>query len=323
MTYTDSYSYLGVPIGRGIDVNMVYEDALCKFESRLRGHLHLRGLLSMSARVRMANVYFIPIFSYLNRFFLMSEVTAGRVSRLLRLWLIRGKCTSLQRLAAPAHAAGLANPMRDLGKANVASLLRHKGPIPSPQLSGAYSLLISDHVEHAAISFHAIVGDHFPPNSDQRLLMQRLVHCDPDPVNRLAGTLRKRFKRHGNPASSDDVVRNIMRNTARLPESLARQLRNHAFNLVHRCIYTNHRARRYGTATGCSFCNHDEETCHHLFVDCVVARNAIERIRASGDEAIRDSSKFLSCASVEDHRLETKNLTMNAIRSLLCFSLSS
>jgi len=167
IAYADSYVYLGVLFGRNIDVTMVYSAALCKFEARIRSHLHLRGLLNMAARVRMANVYFVSIFSYLNKFFLMSEVTCKRAEDLLKLWITKNR-TNLERLAAPPHGAGLANPLRDLGKTNVAALLRRKPAIASPVLSGDFSLLIKDHVYHAALFYHDKVGEHFPPYSEQK-----------------------------------------------------------------------------------------------------------------------------------------------------------
>ena len=55
IAYADSYVYLGVLFGRNVNVTMVYEAALLKFETRIRGHLHLRGLLNMAAKVRNNN----------------------------------------------------------------------------------------------------------------------------------------------------------------------------------------------------------------------------------------------------------------------------
>ena len=117
-------------------------------------------------------------------------------------------------------------------------------------------------------------------------------------------------------------IAHILQNSAVLPSNLSRQLRNHAFNIVHQCIFTNHRARAFGVATGCSFCGHHEETCEHLFVHCPVALAALARMRATFSGVQSQAASFLSTASWCDHKLESKCLDLGSLRSLLCFSLA-
>ena len=111
VTYTDEYVYLGILMGNSVDATMVMEAALEKFEGRLMTYLPARTRFSMANRVRIANIYLIPIFSYLYKFFLMTELVATRIEKGLRTWLIRGNCTNLDRLRAPTHQVGLAGPL--------------------------------------------------------------------------------------------------------------------------------------------------------------------------------------------------------------------
>jgi len=61
LRYADSYVYLGVLIGRSIDVTMVYQRAVDKLVARARSFMPMQTALSVSARVRMANTYLTPI----------------------------------------------------------------------------------------------------------------------------------------------------------------------------------------------------------------------------------------------------------------------
>ncbi|MGB1607435.1 MAG: hypothetical protein ACPIOQ_82670, partial [Promethearchaeia archaeon] len=40
----------------------------------------------------------------------------------------------------------------------------------------------------------------------------------------------------------------IANNALSLPQKLKPELRNHMFNIVHQCVFTNRRARRFGTS---------------------------------------------------------------------------
>ena len=49
---------------------MVMEAALNKFHARLGSYMPARNRFSLANRVKIANTYLIPVFSYLFRFFL-------------------------------------------------------------------------------------------------------------------------------------------------------------------------------------------------------------------------------------------------------------
>ena len=154
------------------------------------------------------------------------------------------------------------------------------------------------------------------------VLMHQLVHSDPDPIDRLITTISRRFVRQGIDGDPRVAITNILDNSAKLPANISRQLRNHAFNIVHQCIFTNDRAKNFSSATECSFCGHHEETCEHLFVHCPVARSAIAHMCFIFRGVKREAAEILSKATWRDHKLESKGLDVKALRALLCFSLA-
>ena len=121
------YKYLGVQIGTDpeFSVRDVYAEAVGKLRRRVADlktkwrHIHL----NLGNRVRMANTYLVPIFSYLMRFYLMDETSLEEATKLLEEWCIR-KPTTLFRLVAPTADAGLDQPLKDLRFLNVAIMLR-------------------------------------------------------------------------------------------------------------------------------------------------------------------------------------------------------
>ena len=320
LTYVDTYVYLGVLIGRSANVTKVFDAAVEKFEGRVSSFMPMQRYHNMPGRVRLANTYLLPLFSYLFRFFLMSEETAKRVERKLRKWLIRGTCTNLDRLAAPTHLLGLASPLRDLSKLNLAVILRHREARPNPRLSGAYSMLCDDHFDHAAISFQAITGSAFPPQTSQTDLVNMLTHSDPKPLDRLVKTISERLVRHGRGEDAKQLVHQMASNALRLPAALKPALRNHLFNIVHQCLFTNHRARNFGSSTECMFCDSPVEDINHLFVECRVAKETIRLMHGHSSRVVREAGAFLASATIADHRFETKALDVQHMRALLCFS---
>ena len=322
LKYTDSYVYLGVLIGRSVDVTDVFEAAVEKFERRVSSFMSMQDRHTMAGRVRLANMYLLPIFSYLFRFFLMSAETSDRVLDGLGHWLIKGNCTNLKRLSAPTHLLGLANPLHDLSKLNVAAILRRRKEAPVPHVSGAYSMLVDDHIGHAAEYYHDLTGLGVQADADQSELMANMVHSDVKPLERLVSTLAARYKRHGRRVEAKVMLRSIASNALRMPTKLRSAIRNHMFNIVHQCVFTNDRARAFGQMSGCMFCGHEREDFQHLFIDCVVAKDAIRAMSVHQKPLFRKAASFLGAAPLADFLLETENMEVMHMRVALCFSLA-
>ena len=322
----DTYVYLGILFGRSVDVNMVYETAMTKLASRVRSHMPIKNMFNLADRVRVTNTYFTPVLSYINRFFLMSEVTSDEVLALFRSWLIVGNSTTVQRLMTPTHACGLAQPLRDPSKVNLAAILRITDPNHAPLTAlGTFSMRIEDHRAHGCVSYKSALATNSLPatESTQNDRMTALCHACPTPAEKLYATLKSREARHDGHRDPTILVDTVVSNSLRLPERLAPDLRNHLFNLVHNLIYTNHRVRRYKDPKGCAFCGADTEDYEHLFVNCEMARLTRVAVshRGPGTDAAKSMS-FLRTATEADFRLETPGMEIGRIRALIAFSLA-
>lgn len=330
--FTDSYVYLGILMGNSIDVSNVMEAALAKFQARIGSYLPAKSRFTLSNRVKIANTYLLPVFSYLFRFFLATKFISDRIEEGLRRWLVKGSATNLDRLRAPTHQVGLHCPLVNHLHLNIASLLR-EGDRPPPLTEshvGSYSLTMRDHRIRAAERYENQVGTPYDAAACQADHMHALSHSNPAPICRLLETCDRRVRRHRIDGRSDSDVdvttatRNLMRNSLALPKSLARPLRDHLFDVTHNLLFTGHRTRRYIEDVGkqkCRLCGYGVESVAHLFVTCPVAVEARELLSMQHEPAAVKLSDRLSGASVDDHKLLQPMSPARSI-ALLSFSLA-
>ena len=330
--YADSYVYLGILMGNSIDVSNVMEAALAKFEARIGSYLPAKGRFTLSNRVKIANTYLLPVFSYLFQFFLATKFISNRIEDGLRRWLIKGSATNLDRLRAPTHQAGLHCPLVSHLHLNIASLLRggDRPPALTESHVGSYSLAMRDHRIRAAERYENQVGKPYDDAASQAGLLHELSHSDPLPISRLLDTCDRRVRRHRTDGRSDSEVDvttatgNLMRNSLALPASLARPLRDHLFNITHNLLFTGHRSRRYIKDTNkqkCKLCGYGVESVAHIFVTCPVAVGAREMLAMQHEQAAVKLTGHLEGATVDHYKLLHP---MSAARSmaLLSFSLA-
>ena len=304
----ETYVYLGVLIGAAVDVTMVYGAALMKFLNRVAKFMVLQDVLTLAERVRVANTYFVPILSYLHRFYIMPEYVRNRVNEALQRWLIKGTETNLKRLAAPRHAAGLHSPLRDPYQVNVASVLRGAGAEAegARREIGSYTMLIDDHVLKAAEEYEKVVGGRYRDQATQAEHFLALQHADPAPLTKLGDTLLERAKRHpelGPPGKFLDIA---VRTCMSLPNSINESLRNHAFQLIHNLLFVGDRYKgeaRRERDISCVLCGDPLETVRHVFCDCPVTKLALADLTSSTEPATRRLAALLRAASAEEYLL--------------------
>ena len=326
-----SYVYLGILIGAGIDVTMVYGAAMEKLLSRVARYLPFKSMFNTAERVRVANTYFVPILSYIHRFYMMTKYVQDQVEVVLRSWLIKNHETNLRRLCAPTHAAGLHCPLRDPVHVNTACVLRQRAAEPpGPRRHyGSYTLMMSDHVLKAAEAYEKVVGTRYPAGATQAQHYQTLLHADAKPLQQLGDTLLARFKRHdadpdrtpsGSPGTDLD---SIVGNCLRIPNSLNAGLRNHAFYIVHNLLYVGARFKGDDAdekSRDCTFCGHQDETVAHVFCECVCTRSAMRLLLANADSSIRNLGSILVGAKADDFLLRSPDLPRAKLVTLLVFS---
>jgi hypothetical protein len=105
----DRFKYLGIWVGKDVDIDAIYEDALTKLE--LRSSTHSPKSASFHERILIWNIYTIPLVSYIMRFFPPSHNVVSRITRaakrlldphrLLPIPLLLGEPLSHPYLSAP------------------------------------------------------------------------------------------------------------------------------------------------------------------------------------------------------------------------------
>ena len=318
VSVAETYVYLGVLIGASVDVTMVYGAALMKFLNRVAKFMVLQSVLTLAERVRVANTYFVPILSYLHRFYIMPEYVRDRVTDALRRWLIKGTETNLKRLAAPKHAAGLHSPLRDPLHVNVASVLRGVGSEAegARREIGSYTMLIDDHVLKAAEEYEKVVGERYRDQATQAEHFSAMQHADPVPLSRLGDTLLERSRRHpelGPPGKSLDIA---VRTCMSLPNSINESLRNHAFQLIHNLLFVGDRYKgeaRRERDISCVMCGDPLETVRHVFCECPVTKLALDALATSDDSGTRRLAALLGAASADEFLLRAPLESQRAV----------
>ena len=112
----------------------------------------------------------------------------------------------------------------------------------------------------------------------------------------------------------------LVNNTMRLPNNLSPMLRNHAFDIVHNLLYTNHRSRRYSDQRNCRLCGADKEDLAHLWKSCPVAKKVISLLKRSLLPRDRRQGNMIHDSTVEDFLLVTPRISQYKMCLMLCFS---
>ena len=297
----DSYVYLGVLIGASVDVTMVYDAALAKLQSRVANFMRLQSVFSLAERVRIANTYFIPVLSYLHRFYIMTAFVRDQVEATLQSWLIKGTETNVPRLCAPKHAGGLHSPLRNPCHVNVASVLRgaRAEQEGARRETGSFTMLMSDQVLIAAEKYESLVGTRYPDCATQAALFLALQHADPAPVAKLGETLLGRVKRHPDLGPPGCLLGTYLGNCLGLPSSINESLRNQAFNLIHSLLFVGDRFKGDEQRDkSCVFCGDPLETVRHVFCDCPVTQRGLANLLKSGEPRTRRLAEVIAAATV-------------------------
>ena len=134
-------------------VNEVFADAMREFKSRLQTYMPLKATYTMQNRVIISNVRLTSIFGFLSKFFVLGEEDAKDVETLTTEWVVAARFVTFDMLVAPTNKVGMATPLQDIFKLNVAGVLARQENLPEPapiapfyQVVDGSSMLMSDHV---------------------------------------------------------------------------------------------------------------------------------------------------------------------------------
>ena len=128
---TNSYTYLGFPIGPYVTTRDVYKNALEKISDRIALYRKAMSSMSVQRRIITMNVFILPILSYLNQFVLLPQHGDCNYYKTLRSLIHKactpygGKAWGYNALLIPATSGGFPTPLRDPWVENVLALLRN------------------------------------------------------------------------------------------------------------------------------------------------------------------------------------------------------
>ena len=126
VTVSEFERYLGTFVGREVNVNRVFDLAWGKLTRRLSSYASYKRFFTLQGRVDIANSFLLPLFSFLFRFYMMTESFMYDVERAIGRWVIPNSRYAFEHLTASTHLVGLARPLRDVFRTNVATLLSRK-----------------------------------------------------------------------------------------------------------------------------------------------------------------------------------------------------
>ena len=273
-----SARYLGVCFGRMVTIDDIFRGAMHSLSKRVADYMTVKDMYSTQNRVMIANCFLLPVLSYLQRFFMMSQEHTQEVERLMTSWIVSGHRFTHDHLTSPSRQAGLNQPLRDPYLSNIAALLRRKeedSPPPPPQdPDRAPTLRITDHIREATAAYRHFTNHEPPADLSQRQLYDILQRNDETTLYALAKKLDPAEKRIGKEVALQ-LAKVILSNTGLLPARLSSSLRFHAFRLVHNALPTRMRDRWRGGSTVCPFCGVGDESLAHLHTKCPTTTRAI------------------------------------------------
>ena len=317
--------HLGVLVGRDVTVADIFGPAVAKLQHKVAQCLSLKLHYSIQHRVIIANVFFLPILSYLSSFFLLDSSSVAKVRSCLSLWLANGKRFSYEHLTSPTSSAGIQQPLRSIINANLAAILCRKTAAQldhrdDSKLSPS-SLLMSDHVSLASRKYSSCVDFPVAPDMRQDGLYKLLHAHDPVPLKALASKLNPAD--HERKIGKDQALilaRAIISRTKELPASLPPAIRFHSFELIHNAVPTRMRMRFASESDiMCSFCAAEPETLAHLHTACPTSRKAALLILNHSPD--RAAATILQIAAAEDFTFRSAISAPDRV-TLLFFSLA-
>jgi ribonuclease HI len=319
----ESAKYLGVLMGRAVTVNDVFADATRRIQERAAALEPMKQLYNTQSRVIIANFQLIPLVSYLSQFFCIGEDNCKELEDIISRWVIPGPRFTYDQLTARRQCAGIHQPLKDIFKVNIASILRHKPPSSPHDLTSPVlhqSMLLANHLHKATRMYHSLVGTDPPSDTSQKDLHRILLENDETPLQALANKLNPNNpeKKIG-PKASFELATQICSYTSELPNNSPSALRFHSFELIHNALPTRAREAWRGQSQVCPLCNGDRETLAHLHTSCPVTRRAISQIHQNCHDKTKTS--FLLTASPDDFIFRAPLPPENRL-SLLCLSLA-
>ena len=141
--------YLGITIGREVDIHNCFEPSVRAFKSKLAQYLPHKKSFSVTERIRLANAKLIPLLRYTQQLLITPDWVIRQVRDGLARWILPvWRSLPLDLLSVPLELGGLRAPLLDVEKVGNAARLKLGEGLDDPPgiihrnnwMSPAYSL---------------------------------------------------------------------------------------------------------------------------------------------------------------------------------------
>ena len=148
-----------------------------------------KSSFSVQSRIHISNTYLLPIFSYVSRFYLAPRAIIQEVERLTSSWVIPGRLFRHDHVTAPTNRAGFKEPLRDLLRHNLATILQGRDITAPPLANTDNKLLFINQFNISRQRARDKTGIIPPEDASYRTLFRYLSAEDQTNSNALTSTL--------------------------------------------------------------------------------------------------------------------------------------
>lgn len=299
----DESTYLGIAIGRNLSDIGVFSKAMEKLRETQKAFEMLKTQLPLDQKVIIANVFILPVLSYVYQFYLIPTPQLTEVAQMLRKFLIAHTQFKLECLHFPTEELGLRHPLKDLELHNVAAMC-HEVPGPGEW----HHMDIRSHWQRARKYFEIVVGD-VTPGKTRKIRYEQMMRAPKLQSERQHEISRKvaLLKTQGNWLT-------LLENWKQIPRSVPEIFRVHAIKMVYNALPTKARTKHFLPKEDlkCILCGSGIDSIQHLFDECRAIKRAWYKLKLELQLELEINFPIVSLLeSVEPIEL---------IPTLLCFS---
>ena len=316
--------YLGTYLGREVTVHSVWENAFSKLQVRVNRFLPKKKSFTIQGRIDIANTFLVSLFSYLFRFYTMTEAYTKALEQMLVRWIVPYRMCGYDDLTRLPKLGGFCRPLKRLLALNVATILRHSQETLYQIPLDMSSLEMRIHKQAAACMYETWTGQAHPAAAPQRTLYSNLILADDTAKLSLCKKLARKLQ--CTAIDADAMVERIGTNLHKLYTHRPRQppsfWRAHAFLLIHNGIPTRTRLPYMHDDLTCLLCNRDRDNLTHLHTQCPVAIKAKHIIVSRSTPLEREAATHLLIASSEEYLLRSPDADLPALCLIFLFLFS-
>ena len=304
------YTYLGVSIGRDVELTDVWRPVVHKAINRLARYGKTLRTLSLGKRIEVYNIFVYPLFSYLAPFYNLPDASYYEVTKAVRSAILPFGRTGAKyvHFIAPLSAMSPATPLKDLWAGTRVALIeqgdlnryhqvddvpdqasRYSSMRPPTQVTSAVQEFVNMDLDIGSAklgagqcsTFNAEIYTQYTGPKLRKIIYARIIQYYLRYDKRDLDTKQKLHKR--NLPNSTANVNNLTAHFEGLSKTLPGPARYHQMLMLLNAVNTSRRNRHVRRANGeqgdiapCHLCHTQEDSLEHLFQGgCIVTTRAL------------------------------------------------